>query len=161
MPHSCFLVAEHIRSIELVTFQYLILWVWRMANWLFRCTCVEKAKGLITCHIYCIHMSSVSNLHAYVHKWWTEHTYVTDIFSQCVMVTHIIYSCLPPLKNFVDHDHWADTREKVNRVLSHTGNYQCLPGLSTAGWYREWAWPSLENYRGSSWDFRGSQYSQG
>ena len=27
------------------------------------------------------------------------------------------------------------------------------PGLLTAGWYRELLQPSLENYRGSSWDF--------
>ena len=27
--------------------------------------------------------------------------------------------------------------------------------LPTAGWYRESSWPSLKNYSGSSWDFRG------
>ena len=31
-------------------------------------------------------------------------------------------------------------------------------GLPTAGWYLGSAWPSLENYRRSSWDFWGSYF---
>ena len=34
-----------------------------------------------------------------------------------------------------------------------------LAGLPTAGWCRGSAWPSVENNRGSPWDFRGAYYS--
>ena len=54
-------------------------------------------------------------------------------------------------------------RPKIGRTMYRsmlTGHYfSGLSGLPTTGWHLESAWPSLENYRGSSWDFRGSHHS--
>ena len=62
------------------------------------------------------------------------------------------------IRSVAKGNQWSEPMESFeDHLLKNKWNH--LTGLPTAGWYLGSVWPSLDNYRGSSWGFGGSWYS--